>query len=1020
MLNKKVIGVLLTLFLAISLCMVAVSPAIAGGTLTVFAHTGSDTEPTDYIAGETRDYVVSFIPATTATIKYVDVDFEAGFDVSGADSGDWTYADLSVSGQVVSITLISPISGVAGGDWGNVMVGNIVHPTTTGAYSITITTYDETYTVVDTGVDSDGTTYGGINIYPDAASGIDISADNNPVSAGEDVTFTVMSVDQYGNEIEDVTSTTSLMMVGGLGEWGTWKTNRILTAKKVGDWTVWGNHATLGTDTLTLTINPGAFDAGQSTVEVDSSSATAGDSIAVTVSPRDSYDNLLGTGKTVVVLLDGAAVDAGGAIDVTDEGDGTYTASVQVTDASAANVISATVGGDAITQTQTITVSPNDATKILISADCTSIKVGDSDIFDAMSADDFDNTIEYVTGETSFSIEAGAGGIWSGNVYDSENPGTWTVTGIHATLGTDTLDLAVGVGLTLISEPDETVAGLAIGPVTVLLRDTSGDIVVGADVTVAEAGAYSFDSGHTTRTTDGSGIATFDDLVINTAATGYELVFGAIDYDDETSDDFNVIAAGVNSLVMVQQPSDTAAGAAIYPAVTVRALDEFSNRVPGKAIAASLLSGPGGTLSGTLTETTDAEGLATFDDLSIDAVGSGYVLEFGYGSVTADSSAFDTYTATIFIGATPYSTIQAAIDNASSGDTIDIGSGTYTEDLTVDKSVTLTGAGATTTKITGSGTAPAVTIGDYDVTIQGLDIDVPGYPGISITQISAGNIVTIEDAVIEGNSYRGIYAGSVTYSGTLNILDCIIADNSGDGIYIELVDEGGAVVISGNKIGAWTDADWDLPANTGDGIHIDEILEGSTANITGNTINQNSDGIEVGILYYGSTLDITYNTANQNVMDGIYVEYVDFGSTLNIEDNTANENGEDGIYVCETGYEEYDYVTWDTLSESDYYGFVSGEYGYGPNYVTIEGNTCSNNSIGILILYVDFSTYVTIRENTLSSNSNYGLELDYLGQYGLDFWSDPGTYPDFSGPEILIIDNIINDNDSYGIIQYDT
>jgi len=314
MINKKVISILLTLLLVLGICLPAV-PVIAGTFPWLFPHTGSDL-PSNYIAGKTREYVISFHPATTATFKYIDVEFESGFDVSGADSGTFTYDDFSVLGQVVTITLDPPVSAEAG-VYQSFTIGNLIHPTATGTYSITVTTYDETHAEIDSGSAT-------VTIYPDVATGIDISADNNPVTAGGTVTFSSMSVDQYGNEIDAVNAGTSFSI--GLDA-GTWQTNRILTAETAGDWEVSGTHS-LGTDTLTLTINPGAFDASQSTVVVDSSDVTAGDHVAVTVSPKDEYGNLLGDSLTVVVLLDGAAVDVGGAITVTDVGDGTYTSSV--------------------------------------------------------------------------------------------------------------------------------------------------------------------------------------------------------------------------------------------------------------------------------------------------------------------------------------------------------------------------------------------------------------------------------------------------------------------------------------------------------------------------------------------------------------------------------------------------------------------------------------------------------------------------------------------------------------------
>jgi len=53
-----------------------------------------------------------------------------------------------------------------------------------------------------------------------------------------------------------------------------------------------------------------------------------------------------------------------------------------------------------------------------------------------------------------------------------------------------------------------------------------------------------------------------------------------------------------------------------------------------------------------------------------------------------------------------YSMINWAIGNASSGDTILVAAGTYNEELVIDKSLTIAGAGAETTTIDGTGLAP--------------------------------------------------------------------------------------------------------------------------------------------------------------------------------------------------------------------------------------------------------------------------------------------------------------------------
>src|SRR5205823_3960011 len=103
-------------------------------------------------------------------------------------------------------------------------------------------------------------------------------------------------------------------------------------------------------------------------------------------------------------------------------------------------------------------------------------------------------------------------------------------------------------------------------------------------------------------------------------------------------------AVQASALSFVTQPTRTIANQTISPAVQVKATD--SSPVPAAlpfiAITISIGSNPsGGTLSGTLTQTTDATGVATFNDLSIDKAGSGYTLMASSTSpVTAASNPF--------------------------------------------------------------------------------------------------------------------------------------------------------------------------------------------------------------------------------------------------------------------------------------------------------------------------------------------------------------------------------------------
>jgi Chitobiase/beta-hexosaminidase C-terminal domain len=79
------------------------------------------------------------------------------------------------------------------------------------------------------------------------------------------------------------------------------------------------------------------------------------------------------------------------------------------------------------------------------------------------------------------------------------------------------------------------------------------------------------------------------------------------------------------NLVFQQQPSNTAAGATMTPAVTVMVEDSNGNVVPSAADAITLTLVGGSGLQGTLT-ITPQNGIATFNDLSVSAPGSGYTL----------------------------------------------------------------------------------------------------------------------------------------------------------------------------------------------------------------------------------------------------------------------------------------------------------------------------------------------------------------------------------------------------------
>src|SRR6185369_2358514 len=103
---------------------------------------------------------------------------------------------------------------------------------------------------------------------------------------------------------------------------------------------------------------------------------------------------------------------------------------------------------------------------------------------------------------------------------------------------------------------------------------------------------------------------------------------------------FTVNVAEPSQLVIVQQPSDVIAGRSISPGVSARVEDFFGNGVPGASVDVSLQSGSG-VLNGTTTHVTDANGLAVFNGLSIDQIGTKVLRIISGTLVAVDTSSFE-------------------------------------------------------------------------------------------------------------------------------------------------------------------------------------------------------------------------------------------------------------------------------------------------------------------------------------------------------------------------------------------
>jgi parallel beta-helix repeat protein len=207
---------------------------------------------------------------------------------------------------------------------------------------------------------------------------------------------------------------------------------------------------------------------------------------------------------------------------------------------------------------------------------------------------------------------------------------------------------------------------------------------------------------------------------------------------------------------------------------------------------------------------------------------------------------------TVCLSGCYYSSIQAAIDAAKDGDVVEVESGTYNENLVINKAITLkgvdTGEGAAVVNARGDGSA--VVLETDGITLEGLYITSAGpYPKAGIEIVSNDNL--INKCEIWNCKCWGIYLKG---GSTNNIVsECVTSNNDNDGVMIY---KSPGNFFSGNIIG-----------NNGDnGI---QILESANNVVDGNVLGNNTNsGVYIDSSQNAMVMNniITYNSRGINLI----------------------------------------------------------------------------------------------------------------------------------------------------------
>ncbi len=246
-----------------------------------------------------------------------------------------------------------------------------------------------------------------------------------------------------------------------------------------------------------------------------------------------------------------------------------------------------------------------------------------------------------------------------------------TASGLAGALSSAFAVTPPATNLAFIAQPATTLAGAVIAPpVQVAARDSTGTTSgYSGPVTIAFGSNLSGALlGGTLTVNAVNGVATFANLTVSKAGTGYTLSATSTGLVSATSAAFDVTAPTATKLVFSVQPVATLAGTAIAPPVQIVAQDGTGNIVSSYSgvVTVALLANPGGgTLSGSLTATA-VSGVATFSTLAVNKAGAGYTLTAtATGLAGATSAAF-----TITAGAATKFAFSVQPQNTKAGSTI--------------------------------------------------------------------------------------------------------------------------------------------------------------------------------------------------------------------------------------------------------------------------------------------------------------------------------------------------------------
>lgn len=211
-------------------------------------------------------------------------------------------------------------------------------------------------------------------------------------------------------------------------------------------------------------------------------------------------------------------------------------------------------------------------------------------------------------------------------------------------------------------------------------------------------------------------------------------------------------------------------------------------------------------------------------------------------------------------------TIQSAVNDPSCA-TIDVLRGTYYENVTINRDVTIVGSGPSRTTVNGGGTGRVFTISGGTVTISQLRV-TGGSADYGGGIYNTGGTLTVTNSTVSANSATDLGGGGGIYNrypNTLTITNSTISTNAIHTVSIYYADGGGI-----DNQGTMTITNSTISGNSNNGSAQNGrgggIYNQGPLTLTGNTISGNAATYGGGI-YANGPITHTNNTFSGNTPD---------------------------------------------------------------------------------------------------------------------------------------------------------